>query len=134
MGTRPLLGSVSPRDALQHAIGFADPPAEIEAVERMDDDSARVVYVAPSRDPTDPDNQAALESITAGFVVMVKHHPRPPSRMTAVGRPPDEADEALVHWHVEQAWAERLAADDWGPMELLARIAETSDAVVVTDE
>jgi len=119
--------------ALRRAINSTTPPPETAEIDLMDDGSARVVYVAPSHDPTDPANQGAIEALTGGFAAVVKHHPHPPSRLQAVGTLPDSGDEPLLQWHVERAWIEGLVAGGLTPRDVLERVADTSDMIVITD-
>lgn len=121
--------------ALRRAINSTTPPFPPEATEidLMEDGSARVVYVAPTQDPTDPENQAAIEALTGGFAAVVKHHPHPPSRLQAVGALPDSGDEPLLQWHVERAWAEGLVAGGLTSRDVLERIADTSDMIVIIE-
>jgi hypothetical protein len=119
--------------ALHRAITSTTPPPETIEIDLMDDGSARVAYAAPSHDPTDPANQAAIEALTGGFAAVVKHHPQPPSRLQAVGTLADDGDEPLLQWHAERAWAEKLVAGGLTPREVLERIADTSDMIAVNN-
>jgi hypothetical protein len=119
--------------ALRRAITSTTPPPETIEIDLMDDGSARVAYAAPSHDPTDPANQAAIEALTGGFAAVVKHHPDPPSRLQAVGTSPDGPDEPLLQWHAERAWAEGLVAGELSPRRVLERIADTSDMIAINN-
>ena len=128
------LDTLSPVVPLRVTISETTPPPEVTAVDLGDDGkTARVVYTCPSEDPEDPANQGAIENLAAAYVAVLDQSEWNSTGLAAVGMPPDGGDAPRLTWHVDAAWVERLLSGEWDPLDLVHRIAETSDTIIVTD-